>query len=167
MDKNLLIRLESTMRAIKTQLLLNEKIRKLLFYTEIENLEDVALPSIADVKGNIFLQPIIDVDVDPPYNKKNYITITVPDSRIVSNKMDYVFRIIVQCDKTCWTFGDDFIRPLHFSQEIINILDKARFSCSGQLKFTNLVETVTDKTTSGYSVLFTLIDGIGDPDDNK
>jgi hypothetical protein len=101
MDKNVLIRLESTMRSIKTQLLLNENIRKLLFYTEIEDLEEVETPSVNAVKSNIFLQPIIDVDVEPPFNKKNYITITVPDSRKRPNDIDYVFRIIVQCDKTC------------------------------------------------------------------
>lgn len=155
------------MRAIKTQLLLNDNIRKLLFHTEIESLENVVLPPFGAVKDNIFLQPIIDVDVDPPYNKKNYITITVPDGRVRANKMEYVFRIIVQCDKTCWTYDDDYIRPLRISQEIINILDGQRFSCAGQLNFTSSAETVTNKTVSGYSLLFSLIDGIGDPDDYK
>lgn len=167
MDKNVLIRLESTMRSIKTQLLLNENIRKLLFYTEIEDLEEVETPSINAVKSNIFLQPIIDVDVEPPFNKKNYITITVPDSRKRPNDIDYVFRVIVQCDKTCWTYGEGFIRPLRICQEILNTIEGQRFSCAGQLKFDSLVETVTNKTVSGYSILFSLLDGIGDPDDYK
>lgn len=100
MDTKFLFRLESTMRDVKQQLLLDEDMRKWLFYENIENLENMAAPSIASCKNHIFLQPIVDTDVTPPYDKLNYITITVPESAI-GNKVNYVFRVMVMCDKRC------------------------------------------------------------------
>ena len=98
MDKNFLLRLNKSFKQIKTQLLLNEKIRTLLYY-DIVN-DSTVVPVIDQVKDHIFIQPVIDVDVTEPFNKKNYITITVPEGERVSNKMNYVIRIIIMCDKS-------------------------------------------------------------------
>lgn len=166
MDTKFLFRLESTMRDVKQQLLLDEDMRKWLFYENIENLENMAVPSIASCKNHIFLQPIVDTDVTPPFDKLNYITITVPESAI-GNKINYVFRVIVMCDKRCWTYDDDRIRPLHMTQKIINILDGKKFKCAAPLSVSKIIETVTNKTMYGYSIIFGLSDGLGDGNDTK
>lgn len=167
MDGKFLLRLEDTMRRVKQEILFNEDIRKLLYYENIEDINELKSPSLQACADYIFLQPIVDTDVTEPFNKLNYITITVPESASSSNKIHYIFRVMIMCDKRCWTYENDNIRPLRLAQLIINILDDKHFSCATPLSFVKVVETVTNKTTYGYSLLFDLTDGIGDKDDTK
>lgn len=158
MDKTFLHRVNSSLKTIKTQILLNENIRKMLYYDDVVN---NLVPTIEIMKDYVFLQPVINVDTIEPFNKKNYITITIPEGNKQSNKMHYTVRIIVMCDKTSWQLSTD-IRPLLISQEIINILDGYKLDMSNQLSFSSIVETVTSKDVYGYSLLFNITDGISD-----
>ena len=159
MDKKVLSRVNDSMKRIKTNLLLNDKIRQLLCYDEINS--STGVPLIEQVAGHIFIQPIIDVDVKEPFNKKNYITITFPEGDKAGNKMDYVVRIIVMCDKSGWDLNGD-ARPLLIAQEVVNTLDNFETSFSNRLVFDSIVETVTSKDIVGYSLLFNVADGISD-----
>lgn len=158
MDKNFLLRVDDTFKQIKTQLLLNEEIRKMLYYDDI-TLSPV--PAIEQVADHIFLQPVVSVDTTEPFNKKNYITITIPEGEPSENKIDYVLRIIVMCEKSSWNMNGD-VRPLKICQEIVNILDGYKVAFSNSLKFSRIVETVTSKDVYGYSLLFEATDGISD-----
>lgn len=162
MDKKFLLRANDSFKQIKTQLLLNDNIRKYLYYDNI--IETMEAPSIEVVKDFVFLQPVITVDTTEPFNKKNYITITIPEGDLSDNKIDYVIRIIVMCDKSCWVVNDQ-IRPLILSQEVINILDGFKTYFSNTLEFTSIVETVTSKDVYGYSLLFNVTDGVSDSDE--
>lgn len=162
MDKTFLLRVNDSLKKIKTQLLLNESIRKLLYCEEINN--TTKAPVIDQVKDHIYLQPIITVETTEPFNKKNYITITIPEGDKDNNKMDYVVRIIVMCEKSSWNINGD-IRPLLIAQEVVNILDGFKTDMSNELNFTSIVETVTSKDVVGYSILFDIVDGISDVDE--
>ncbi len=162
MDKKFLLRVSDSFKKIKTQLLLNKEIRKLLYYDIID--DDTVEPDIKQVKDNIFLQPVVNVDTVEPFNKKNYITITIPSGEKNKNKMVYVLRIIVMCDKSSWIVKDN-IRPILLSQEIINELNGFKTDFSNEIKFSEIVETVTNKDMIGYSILFEAIDGISDIDE--
>mgnify|MGYP007037169879 CR=1 FL=1 len=71
MDKKCLLRLNDTFKSIKTKILLNENIRNLLYYDVLsEENEEVPVRVAAE---HVFIQPVIDVE--EPFNKKNYITI--------------------------------------------------------------------------------------------
>lgn len=164
MDKQFLIRLNDSYKQIRTRLLLNEKIRTYLYYDEID--ENTEVPPIDLAKQHIFLQPIITTDVVEPFNKKNYISITVPNADISNSKVLYTVRIIVMSEKTCWEVNGD-IRPLILSQEIVNELEGLKLDLATKLSFSSMVETVTNKDVSGYSLLFTVADGIGKNDDKK
>lgn len=159
MDKKFLLRVNDSFKQLKTKILLNEEVRKMLYYDVVD--DNTIAPVIEQAAEHVFLQPVIDVDVNEPFNKKNYITITLPESEKDDNQMNYVFRIIVMCEKTCWNLNND-IRPLLIAQEIINDLDGFKTKLSNTLKFTSLVETVTNKNVCGYSILFDIIDGISD-----
>ena len=77
MDRYFILRLEKTLKNIKRKLLTNEKIRTLLYYDSDyinENQNNLTVPGIQLVKDNIFLQPVVSNDIDPPFNKKNFIT---------------------------------------------------------------------------------------------
>lgn len=163
MDKEFLIRLNNSYKQIRTRLLLNEKIRLLLYYDEFD--DTTTVPSKELVKEHIFLQPVIDTDVVEPFNKKNYISITVPNTDISKNKVDYTVRIIVMSEKTDWEINGD-IRPLVIAQEVINELEGLKLEVSNKLSFYSMVETVTNKDVSGYSLLFTTSDGLGGGDES-
>ena len=163
MDKEFLIRLNNSYKQIRTRLLLNEKIRLLLYYDEFD--DTTTVPSKELVKEHIFLQPVIDTDVVEPFNKKNYISITVPNTDVSKNKVDYTVRIIIMSEKTDWEINGN-IRPLIIAQEVINELEGLKLEVSNKLSFYSMVETVTNKDVSGYSLLFTTSDGLGGGDEN-
>lgn len=159
MDKKFLLRVNDSFKQIRTQLLLNEKIRQLLYFDTVD--ETTVVPSIDLVKDHIYMQPIITAETTEPFNKKNYITITIPEGELSNNKMDYVLRIIIMCEKSCWEIDND-VRPLIIAQEVVNTLDGFKTHWSDPLYFGNIVETVTSKDVTGYSLLFNATDGIGD-----
>ena len=173
MDKQFLIRLENTLRKIKRDLLLDEEIRKLLFYdsSEMERLQSeenipfdsLDIPAIELVKGNVFLQPIVEVDNQPPYNKKVFIAITSPSMGFAKNdSIEYAIKISIQMDKTNWVYDGDKIRVYRLAQLVINKLDGVKYDCATELAFEQMLETVTDKTTTGKSLLFSIVDGVGE-----
>jgi hypothetical protein len=53
------------------------------------------------------------------------------------------------------------------TQKIINILDGKKFKCAAPLSVSKIIETVTNKTMYGYSIIFGLSDGLGDGNDTK
>lgn len=162
MDKTFLLRVNNSFKKIKTKLLLNEKIRKLLYYDVVS--DSMSAPLIEQVKDHIFLQPVINVETTEPFNKKSYITITVPEGNPSGNKIKYVVRLTVMCEKSVWNINGD-IRPLIISQEIINTLNGFKTDMSNALDFSRIVETVTSKDVVGYSILFNITDGISDVDE--
>ena len=162
MDKSFLLRVNNSLKKIKTQLLLNDSIRQKLYYETID--ETTPVPVIDQVKDHVYLQPVITVETMEPFNKQNYITITIPEGDKHNNKMEYVVRVIVMSEKKSWNLNGD-VRPLLISQEIINILDGYKLDFSNTLEFTNIVETVTSKDVYGYSILFGVVDGISDVDE--
>jgi hypothetical protein len=98
MDKKFLIRLNDTFKSIKTKLLLNEDIRKLLYYDNVD--ESTPVPPIQLAAEHVFIQPVISVETTEPFNKRNYITITSTEGDKINNKMDYIIRLIIMCDKS-------------------------------------------------------------------
>ena len=167
MDKYFVLRLESSLKAIKRKLLLNEKIRTLLYYDSDymqENKDTLSDPGIQLVKDNIFLQPVVSNDIDPPFNKKNYIAITAAASGFTQQSelaADHAIKISVMVHKTNWVYDEDSIRVLHLIQEIINDLDGYKTACSNSLVYEQMLQTVIDESMTGYSVMFSIVDGLG------
>lgn len=173
MDKTFLLRLESTLSKIKKTLLLNEDLRKLLFYDSAtiaqekeENaisFKDLEVPAIELVRDNIFLQPVVEVDIQPPFNKKVFIAITSPSMGFESDdSVEYAIKISIQMDKTNWVYDDNKIRVYRMAQLIINDLDGVKCDCATELTFEQMLETITDKTVTGKSLLFSVVDGVGE-----
>ena len=173
MDKKFLLRLESTISSIKKTLLLNEDIRKLLFYDSKtiatkkseENIpfEELDVPAIELVRDNIFLQPIVEIDNQPPFNKKVFIAITSPSMGFESeDSVEYAIKVSIQMDKTNWVFDDNKIRVYRLAQLVLNELDCKKYDCDTEVQFEQMLETITDKTVTGKSLLFSVVDGVGE-----
>lgn len=170
MDKNFILRLESSLKAIKRKLLANEKIRTLLYYDSEyidENQTNLEIPSIQLVKDNIFLQPVVSNDIDPPFNKKNYIAISTSALGFVGGSTlmaDYAVKVIIMIHKTNWIYGDNNIRVLHLMQEVINEIDGYKADCSNAFEYEQAIQTVIDESITGYSIIFSIVDGLGETD---
>ena len=173
MDKTFLIRLEHTLQRIKKDLLLDEDIRKLLYYDSSkiaefkseENIpfDELDVPAIELVRGNIFLQPIVEVDIQPPFDKKIFMAITSPSMGFAeADSIEYAIKISIQMDKTNWVYDDDKIRVYRLAQLVINKLDGVKYDCATELQFEQMLETLTDKTVTGKSLLFSIVDGVGE-----
>jgi hypothetical protein len=78
--------------------------------------------------------------------------------------MEYVIRVVVMSEKSCWNLNGD-IRPLLISQEIINILDNFKLKLSNTLVFNRILESTTTKNVCGYSIVFEIVDGVSNIDD--
>lgn len=173
MDQKFLLRLESTLSEIKQTLLLDKDIRKLLFYdsTTIKQskedegiaFEDLEVPAIELIRDNIFLQPIVEVDIEPPFNKKIFIAITSPSMGFEDeNSVEHAIKISIQMDKTNWVYDSNKIRVYRLAQLVINALDGKKMDCATDLAFEQMLETITDKTITGKSLLFSVVDGVGE-----
>lgn len=173
MDKQFLKRLAETLKQIKADLLLVPEIRKLLYYdsdviktTEEEEktlFVDMPVPDMQLAKEHIFLQPIIEVDNEPPFNKKTFIAVTSPSMGFdTENSVEYTIKISIQCDKTNWIYGKDNIRVYDLAQEVVNCLEGRKYACALKLRFEQMLETVTDKVVTGKSLLFSIGDGVGE-----
>ena len=173
MDKTFLLRLESTLSQIKKTLLLDAELRKLLFYDSEtirlkaeENglsFDELEVPAIELVRDNIFLQPIVQVDVEPPFNKKVFIAVTSPSMAFLKgDSIEHAIKISIQMDKTNWVYGSNQIRVYHMAQLVVNALNGKKFDCATELSFEQVLETITDKTVTGKSLLFSVVDGVGE-----
>lgn len=173
MDKYFVLRAEKSLKMIKRKLLLNDKIRKLLYYdsSALIDGENIDIPSPQLVKDNIFLQPVVSNDIDPPFNKKNYIAITLAASGFAGQAdlaAEHAIKIAVMVHKTNWIFGEDNnIRVLHLFQEIVNELDGLRLACSNTLMYEQALQTVIDESMTGYSIMFGIVDGLGVPENER
>lgn len=167
MDKTFLYRLESTLVKVRQKLLLNDKIRTLLYYDSADLAEKVETPAMELVAGNILLRPVIEIDNDELANKKLFIAISMPAMNFTDeNAVDYAIKISIMADKTMWNYvdenGEQKIRLYQIAQEVINELDGEKFDTASALLFEQMLETTLDKTITGKSLLFSTDDGVGD-----
>lgn len=167
MDKTFLYRLESTLVKVRQKLLLNDKIRTLLYYDSADLAEKVETPAMELVAGNILLRPVIEIDNDELANKKLFIAISMPAMNFTDeNAVDYAIKISIMADKTMWNYvdenGEQKIRLYQIAQEVINELEGEKFDTASALLFEQMLETTLDKTITGKSLLFSTDDGVGD-----
>lgn len=169
MDKEFLYRLESTLKDIRNTLLLNENIRTLLYYDSADLAESQEVPAMELVADNILLRPVVEIDNDELANKKVFMTVSMPTMSFTSeNSVDYAIKITIMADKTAWNYqnqnGDTCIRLYRLAQEVINELEGKKYSIAGKIYFSQMLETVLDKTIVGKSLLFYAEEGVGDGD---
>lgn len=168
MDKKFILRVEKTIQSIKSKLLQNEKIRKLLFYESDALVGDVVVPSVQMVKDNIFTQPVVNITTEPPFNKKIFIAISLSASGFRAvNEADHAIKIAVMCHSSDWIYDGGKVRALHLVQEVINDLDGVKFACAEVVEYEQLLQTVVNEDITGYSLVFSVADGLGEPEVNK
>ena len=159
----MLERIESTLAAIKTKLLRDEKLRKLLFH-DSNNALNMLAPSELEVDNYITLKPIFEFENKEEYNQNSIVNIYVTEIIPTDNEVSFtgILQINVACNIDVWDLLDNKIRPIQICNQIIKLLNKKKFTISNNLELSNMTDLIINKKMIGYALLFEITDGSGE-----
>lgn len=161
----MLERVESTIAAIKTKLLDNEDLRKLLFH-DSNNALNMLAPTVLELRDYITSKPIFEFENKEEYNKNSVINIYVTEIIPTDESASFtgVLQVNVVCNLDVWELVDNKIRPLQISNKIIKMLNNTKFTVSNKLVLSNMTDLIINKKMVGYALLFEITDGSGEND---
>lgn len=156
----MLERLEQSIFAIKSLLLNEGDIRKLLCNSS-NNCLNMTAPTLEEAQNYITLKPIYQFE-NKDYEQNGminlYYTELTPDDEVdtaVSGTLQV--NVVYNVDK--WELVDNKIRVIQLSNKIIKLLNNKKFNVSNQLTFASMQELIISKTVVGYALLFSITDG--------
>lgn len=162
----MLERIETTLIAIKKQLLNDETIRKLVF-NDSNNALNMDTPSLEECKKYITLKPIYQFENKEDYAQNTMINIYFSEGEPLLDKVGITgtiqISVIVNIDK--WDLLDDKIRPIELSNTILKLIDDKKFTTSNSLSFSSITQLIISKQLVGYAILFDIVDGVGELDE--
>lgn len=153
-------RLQTTIKAIKRQLLESEDIRKLLYNDSNDSL-NLPTPKKEDVNKYITTHPIYEFEDKEDYTQHGMINIFMADSEPddENNSTSSVIRINVVYNTAKWELIDGSSRPLLIADKIIELVNNKKFSVSNPISYINIQELILSKKLVGYALLFDFTDG--------
>lgn len=154
--------LQTAIYEIKHQIKINSDIRKLLYYDTRDALLRSEV-SILDIDPYIFLSPVFEINSTPPYDKTTFISIHLAKGETddEENLLNSVLRINILTRNDLWEINNQKIRPLEIANLIIKELDNRKVAISNKLFFVSVESSILDKNTTGYILLFGLVEGGG------
>ena len=156
----MLKQIQTTLAGIKTVLLNDETIRKLLC-NDSNNCLNMEPPTTKSAEKYITLRPIFQFENTDDYAQNGMINIYLSDGE--PNDDMNLFQGIVQANVVYnvdkWELVDNKIRTLELADKVINLLDNKKFSTSNKLVFNSLQQLILSKQLVGYALLFNVDDG--------
>lgn len=153
-------RVSSTLAEIRSKLLNNTNIRKLL-YNDSNNALNMDIPSIDNVEKYITLYPIYDFEHKQDYEQNSMINIVLDNADVEDNELGGILRINIATNIDKWDLVGNKIRPLELANEIYKTLYGVKFSISNLLDFNTIQELIINKSLVGYALLYDFVDGNG------
>ena len=155
-------RIQTSLKAIKRQLLSDEVIRKLL-YNDSNNALNLPTPQQKDVEKYITNHPIYEFENKQEYNQHGMINVFMTDSEPdEDNIISTIIRINVVYNVDKWELIDGSCRPLAIADRIIELIDNKKLSISNPISYASIQELILSKQLVGYTLLFDFIDGDSD-----
>ena len=113
-------------------------------------------------EGFIKFEPVIKIPEDEEV--KSYIIISFDNFLPTSNPeyRDCTVSFDILCHTDCWDIGNYRLRPLKIAGYIDGILNNAKLSGIGELKFRNCTEMILDNELAGYSLTYEAVHGNDD-----
>ena len=113
-------------------------------------------------EGYIKFEPVIKIPEDEEI--KNYIVISFDNFLPTSNPeyRDCTVSFDILCHTEYWDIGNYRLRPLKIAGYIDGILNNAKLSGIGELKFRNCTEMILDNELAGYSLTYEAVHGHDD-----
>ena len=153
-------RIQTTIKAIKRQLLSDEVIRKLL-YNDSNNALNLLTPEEKNVAKYITTYPIYEFENKEDYTQHGMINIFMTDSNPddEDNSVAAIIRITVVYNTDKWELVNGDCRPLAIADRRITLLNNKKLSVSNPVAYNNIQELIISKQLVGYALLFDLTDG--------
>ena len=162
--KSSFLSLEKDYELIIQRILLNEDLKKLLYYTNEDCLAGSNLSqdqSYSLIGNQIKIVPKIPIDV----NQTVYMVLAM-DNFLPNNENDYYRDNIISIDIVCsydiWSLGDFKLRPWKIAGEVDRMLNKQHFTGIGELTFTGANLLLMSDDFGGVSLTYTAIHGSDD-----
>lgn len=156
----MLKQIQSTLAGIKT-VLLNEPIIRKLLCNDSNNCLNMDAPTIKDAEKYITLKPVFQFENTDDYSQNGIINIYLADGGpdADNNMFNGILQINVAFNTDKWELVDNKIRTLEIADKVINLLDNKKFSTSNKLSFDSLQQLILSKQLVGYALLFNIDDG--------
>ena len=159
--KSSFLSLEKDMEIITSQILKNDRLKKLLYYTTRDCMDKPNLTeeeSISLMGKNIKMVPKLYVDS----TVENYIVVSFDN--FITNPTNPEFRNnIIKFDIIChadqWMLKDFQMRPYRIAAELDTIFDHKHLTGIGDLYFLGANQTVMTNEYSGICVMYQTIHG--------
>ena len=158
-------RIESSLAAIKSLLLTDEIVRKLV-YNDSNNALNIEAPNVDETDKYITLHPIYQFENVGDYTQNGMINIFFDNGSpsVDDNALTGVIQVNVVFNIDKWELVNNKIRPLMLSNRIIQLLDGRKLTLSNPLEFNSIQQLIINKQLVGYALLFDIVDGSGDID---
>ena len=155
-------RIEKLPGEVKTKLLNNEIIRKLMI-NDSNNALNMATPPKEKVVDYITTHPVYQIENKENYQQNGminvYVTTGEPDDEEL---ITYgVLRVNIAYNVDKWDLVDNKCRPMSIANEVIKLVNNHKFSISNKVEFASLDELIVSKQLVGYTLLFNITDGSG------
>jgi len=159
--QNMFESVEKAIYEIKTLILTEPNIRKLLVIDSLNALEEQA-PTVNEAREHILLAPVFDI-TEPPYDKNTTMTIVLSkavydDEAVLLNGM---VKINILTRTELWQLNNEKIRPLEIVNLIVKRLNNQKVSVSHKLFFKQIDIAILNENVSGYTIIFHMEEGSG------
>ena len=160
--KSSFLSVNKDLNLIVNKILSNDRLQKLLYYTNSDPLGSPALTEdqkIGLIKNNIKIVPKIYID----NAELNYIIIVLDN--FTPNKTNPEFRdntikFTIVCPMEQWQLADFNLRPYRIAAELDSMLNQKRLTGIGKLEFVGAEEFITgDKDYGGLTLGYRAIHG--------
>lgn len=162
--KSSFLSVEKDLSQITEKILKNDKLLKLLYYTQPDCLKAPNLTQVEKMSllnKQIRIIPKLNITTNCPI----YIVITL--GNFIPNETNPQFRdcvlsIDILCHPDHWNLGNFSLRPYRIAGELDSDLDEAQFSGIGKLQFMGGDNLVLNDDLMGLTLMYRAVHGIED-----
>lgn len=162
--KSSFLSVEKDLALICNKILENQRLCKLLYYTDRDCLNKPDLTTeqkTSLVNKNLLVVPKIDISINCP----NYIVISI--GNFSSNDMNPEFldcevSFDILCHANHWNLGNFALRPYKIAGEIDSMFNKKKLTGIGTLQLMGTEDLVMKEDLMGLSIMYKAIHGIED-----
>jgi hypothetical protein len=145
--------LNKTLYAIRSKLLGDDQIVKLLFHA-VPNPFDEELTDPTQQQRDLLitLNPIVEYNTNPEQQLNNFISIGIPVVAFGSNTEGVIIRIelAIVCHVDYWQLNNNKMRLLSIVERIHELLDEQKFNLSGSFILESLKPEIFQDNLAGY-----------------
>jgi hypothetical protein len=156
---SLISNLNKTLYAIKTKLINNNDLTKLLFYSVPNPLEQDELTT-TQKNQVITLNPVVEYNTDPNNTINNFISIGVPMVGYGDNLEGVLIKIdiAIVCHVDYWELNNNRLRLMTVAEKVFDELNEQKFSLSGKMNIDGLSPEIFQDNLVGYRLTGFIVD---------